>query len=76
MTTRITATEIKQFRVISETKIEIELRNPIEPSRFELHFDLHICGASTAMAASVGGQNRTVMAAKDDSDATVSDEHP
>ena len=47
MTTRITAADILQFRVFSPTKIEIELRNPIEVGFFDLHFDLQICGAST-----------------------------
>ena len=47
MTTRIAAADIQTFKVVSPTKIEIELRNPIEVAFFDLHFELQISGAST-----------------------------
>jgi hypothetical protein len=58
---RITAAEIQQFRFISSTKIEIELRDPIERSYFELYFDFAVTGASTVRAATVGGRPQTIM---------------
>jgi len=62
MTTRITAADILQFRVVSPMRIEIELRNPIEVAFFDLHFDLQICGASTAtFAAAAGDRPRILM---------------
>jgi hypothetical protein len=62
MSKRITAAEIQQFKFISPTKIEIELREPIDRSHFELYFDFAVTGASTVRAAGVGGRPQTIMA--------------
>ena len=61
MTKRITGSDIRHFRVISPTKIEIELCAAIDPSHFDLHFDVQITGASATMAATVGGEPQRIL---------------
>ena len=64
MTKRITRADIRQFKVTSPTKIEIELCDPIDASFFDLQFDLQVSGASTASARAAASSGRSVAIMK------------
>ena len=64
MMQEIKGTDVRRFRIISSTKIEIELNTPIDRSHYDLHIDIQVTGAYATMAAAAGSESRSILDCK------------